>query len=111
MSGQYGIKETKEASEFLLALQGALIAALKDGKIGFFELPNFFSSFFKLGPALENMALIPRELSDLQVNEIEELKVLFKQNFDLEDDALEAKIKEGFDLLLAIGKFVGDVKK
>ena len=93
------IKETKEALECALSLQKALQKTMADGKISIWEIPNFLSPFMKLGSAIENAKLIPSELKDLDSAEIEELKALFKQELDLEDDKLEAKINEGLALL------------
>lgn len=105
------IKETKEALECALALQKTLQKTMADGKISIWEIANFLSPFMKLGSAIENFKAIPAELKDLSAEEIEELKALFKAELDLEDDKLEAKINEGLALLLALGKFVGDIKK
>lgn len=104
------IKETKEALECALSMQKALQKTMADGKISIWEVPNFLSPFLKLGPALQNAKAIPAELKDLQAEEIEELKALFKAELDLEDDKLEQKINEGLALLLALGKFVGELK-
>ena len=107
--GQYAIKETKEAMEFLLALHKGVRLSMEDGKVGFMDLPNLVKPMLKLSAALEGMKSIPAELGELDAAEVEEIKAMFKEQFDLEDDVLEAKIEEGLGALLQLGKFLGEV--
>jgi len=109
--GIHSIKETKDAMEFLLALHNGVQVSMEDGKINFFDLPNLVKPMLKLSAAMEGMKSIPAELSELDADEVAEIKEMFKSQFDLADDVLEAKIEEGLGALLMLGKFLGEVVK
>ncbi len=68
------IKETLEVIDLGLALSGAVVASLKDGKIDSVDVPNLFPLFTVLMPAIEGIDQIPTELSDIDAVELETIK-------------------------------------
>jgi len=74
----YTIKETSELIEAVIALKDAAAAAkANDGKINFGDLALFVPALIKLPDAINDIEQIPRELGDLDEDEIQELAVKF----------------------------------
>ena len=97
-----GIKELKELVKFGLKLGEALGKALEDGKINLVDALKFLPVLKDLKIALEGASEIPAELKDLDEAELQELKVFIKDEFNLPDDALEAKIEMGLEVAVSL---------
>lgn len=97
-----GLKETKEAVDFAIAVGTGVDKALADGKINFADIPVFLPSFLALVPAVENAEQIPLEFKLANEDEINELKAYIKSQLDLRDDQLEKFIEDAFGLALTV---------
>lgn len=69
----YGLKETKEALDLVLAVYKAQGAVRADGKIDLNDLPHVMAILPVLSPGLDAVALVPKELGDLDSAEASEL--------------------------------------
>ena len=103
---QYGLKEIKEMLEFVFALGGAIDKALADGKLDYMDTIHIVPALMKMGPAIENVKDIPKELKDLSDAEIEELKTWIADNFDIANDEIESYIEIGLNVVLSIYSLV-----
>ena len=112
---KYDIKETKEMLAAVFTLGNAVGKSLEDGKIGFDDFANFIPVLPKLGTAIANSDQIPKELKDLDKEEVEEIKAFIKEEFDISNDALEEMIEKGLDLIVTLYYFIkgliNDLKK
>jgi hypothetical protein len=52
----------------------AVKTSLDDGKLNLADMPNFLPVFPYVGPAFENIAQVPKQLSDIDAEEAEQLK-------------------------------------
>lgn len=101
-----GLKETKEAVDFAVALGTGLEAALSDKQITLSDIPVFFPSFLKLVPAVEGAEQIPLEFKLATQEEVDELKSYLKEKLDLQDDQMEKFIEDAFGLVLTVWSIV-----
>jgi hypothetical protein len=92
-----GIKESKEALDFVLSLASAVGKAVEDGEVSFGDVMHFVGPLRKAGDAFENGKGILPELKDLDAAERAELLALAKEKLDLPNDELEAMVEKGFD--------------
>ena len=108
---KYGIKETKEALIFGLALSKGLKSALADGKIGIGDLDEAFGLLSPLQKAVEGGFMIPMELADLQPGEWDELIATAKPLIeDVTPDQLEALVWKALAAVKLILEAVGIIK-
>lgn len=107
MSGEYGINETKEVLAFAFSLHKAYELAQVDGKIDLFDANLLIDPVMKLVPAIKDVKLVIAEFKDMDSAERAELDQWIKDNYDIADDELEAKIEKGFSVVLALGEFLG----
>lgn len=99
-----GIDNIKKALKFAGTLTDSIVNALKDdGKIKGMEFFQIAMTLPGLVPVLRNVNEIVDEYYDLDLNEMEELKVYFKEEFDIPNDKVEEKIEKAFNLILALG--------
>ncbi len=86
------VKNIIEVCEFGFSLQKSIHSALEDGKVTIWDTPKFVSTFTKLGPAINDVKLVPTEID----TDEERALVLeyFKGEFDLPNDELEALIED-----------------
>ena len=99
-----GIDNIKKALKFAGTLTDSIVIALKDdGKIKGMEFFQIAMTLPGLVPVLRNVNEIVDEYYDLDLNEMEELKVYFKEEFDIPNDKVEEKIEKAFNLILALG--------
>jgi len=73
MGGQYSVKETKEVLRFALAGYQAYKGAIEDGKIGFEDIGQLMVIVPYVGPAIQDVALIPKELVELDAADAKDL--------------------------------------
>ena len=102
-----GFKETKEALLFLILLGKAIEKSLSDdGQVSVGDLPNFFFILKEIGPAFEGVDKLPLELKMASQEEYEELKAFIKSELDLEDDKVEAIVKDSFAIIVDLWIFL-----
>lgn len=97
-----GIKETKDVVRFGLSLGDALKRALEDGSINILDALKFLPVLKHLQEAIQGASKIPAELKDLDEAEKAELLAFFREEFDLSNDDLEAKIEAGLQVGLGL---------
>lgn len=69
-----GIKNVLEVIDLGMAITGAVVVSLKDGKVDAADVPNLFPVFTVLMPAIDQIETIPTELSDIDATELETIK-------------------------------------
>lgn len=106
-----GIKETKEALRFGIALGEGVAASLIDGKVTFLDAVNFYSALMAAGDAIKDASQIPSELADLSEEEIAELKEFVMTEFDIDQDAIENAIKGGLNLVFSIVSYINGLRR
>ena len=108
---KYGIKETSEALRFGLRLTNGIVKSLADGKVNYFDAIFFKDAIVIFPDAIENMALIPKELSELSEDESKELIRIAKEEFLIDSDKIETVIEITlsvvFDLVRLVSKLRG----
>jgi len=101
-----GIKETKEAVDFLFDISDAVVDSLSDNKITLKDLPKFSSALWSGMSGISGIEKAPKELADLTPAELKELTDHIADRFDINDDALEEKVEAilvlGAQLTIAI---------
>lgn len=102
-----GIKETKEVLAFAMSLHMMYDQAKADGKIDMNDVGLIILPVTKLIPAIDNIKAVSEEIKDLDAAEKAELDAWIKQEYDIADDELEAKIEKGLSLVLSLAEFVG----
>lgn len=106
MSGQYGIKETKECLDAGFAVLRAVKSSMEDGSISYLDIGNLIIVFPAIGPALENIAAVPKELSELSSEEAGELlaHAATQLGLAISEPKLVSKINASLKLVLALGE-------
>ena len=66
---EYGIKETEEALDAIVAIKDAYQAANADGTINQADIPLLFGLYAPLQKAIAGIKLVPKELGDLDSSE------------------------------------------
>lgn len=108
----YGLKETKEAVAFGIALGEAVDVSLADdGKIGLNDAMNFYNAILKAGDAFADIGLVPKELGDLDAAERQELQDYVEAEFDIANDKLEEAIECALKTVLQVYELVDCFKK
>lgn len=104
-----GIEQTKEMLIFGFKLGEAFESSLKDGKFTLTDLQNFLPAVMSAPAAFSQIEELPKELADLDANEMAALKTFVQQEFNLEDDELELKIEAALGLALNIYLFIKSI--
>lgn len=105
----FGIENIKKALKFAGTLTDSIVNALKDdGKIKGMEFFQIAMTLPNIIPVLKNISEIVDEYYDLDLSEMEELKVYFKNEFNIPNDKVEEKIEKAFNLILALGDGILD---
>lgn len=101
-----GIKETKEAIEFVASLSTAVGKAMDDGELNLKDLMVFLPALI-LGPsAIAGIGLIKAEAADYTDEEIKALSAYFQAKFDIPNDKIEGYIEAGLQVALGLAKMV-----
>lgn len=103
------IDNLKELVSLVFEMGEAISESLEDGKISIMDAPHFVGIFKKIGPALEGIDEIPAELADIDDAELDELIDFISEEFDIDNEELEAKVEEGLELGLKLAHFVSKV--
>lgn len=111
-----GIENVKLLTVAVSSLGESLEKIFSDGKVDWTDTAHLGSLFAPL-MSMSNIdlkAIFP-EMKDLDSQEMDELNILFKDNFDIQDDDLEANLEKGMDYVVrgveAVQFFVGLAKK
>ena len=100
-------KDTYEVLSAALSFHEAITLANSDGKIDIADVMYLIEPMTKLPNAIEGAANSLTELKVMTPEERAELLSKLVAEYDIPDDAIEAKVEAGVECLLAIGKFVG----
>jgi hypothetical protein len=84
------IKNTKELCVFVCRAIDAGDSSMSDGQISVGDAANLISPLMSLPAAVEGISDLPKEISDLDPAEAEELKAVIASELDLRNDAVEA---------------------
>ena len=105
---KYGIQNTKEVLDlFFTGVLTGKAAKANDGKIDMNDLPLLMGLIPKIGPAFNDINLIPAELKDLDANEAAELQAFILGKFGqvLNKEDIVEQINLGLNAVVAIHKF------
>lgn len=100
------LKETKELLSLVFALAKTTEKALEDGKLGLDDASLFFGLLPAFGPAFDKISEIPTELGNLLAEDADELVAWVGEEFDLEDDNLEAIIEKSLGVIANVWEVV-----
>lgn len=95
-------KELKEALLFVCALANSIGEIAEDGKMSLSDATHLIPLLFKIPSAIDGMADIPSEVAEMDLEDIEKLAQLVKDELDLPQDNIEEVIEEGIDLCLRL---------
>ena len=110
---QYGIQNSKEVLVFAFSLGNALKQAkANDGKIDMMDIGLLMTVIPTIGPAFDDIALIPKELKDLDLAEAQELQNEIVSKFGqlVEKEKLVEQINLGLKAAISIYEFVKALK-
>lgn len=95
-----GIDNIKKALSSVLKLAITAIEVMEDKKISFTEWPRVGLALTQIPGLVKSGSDAIAELKDLTAEETAELSAYFKEEFDIDNDQLEARVEESIDLLL-----------
>jgi len=105
----HGIIQTKELLDFVFSLVTAIDKSLEDGKIDYSDIMNIIPVLMKSGLAFKDIDQVPKELGDLDKEEIEALKMFVEEKFDISNDKIEKVVKVAFDVIFALSQLLQDI--
>lgn len=105
-----GIKESKEALEFVAELANSFDKAIADGVFSLMDALNFLPALIAAPGALGNLGALRGEVSDYSAEEIKELSAAFKAKLNLRDKGLENGIEAGLEIALNVAKLLSAIK-
>lgn len=108
MSEEKGIKELKEAVEFVAILASAADKATQDG-LGVEDVALFLPAITLAPTAFAGLDEAKLELDDLSQDELTELKKALADKLDLADDKLEGLVEKSIGLVVEIVGLVKEV--
>lgn len=106
MAGQYGVKETKEALDLGIALAKLVVDAKADGKIGVEDLGLLLNLVPSVGPAVDGMSQVAKEVGELDEQDAADLlaHAAAKLAMELNDEKLAVKVAASLKVVLALGE-------
>lgn len=102
MDKLFGIENLKKAVSFGLKLGTDVGKSLEDGKLTWDEYPVLLGDLMGAGPVIATGKDLKNEINELDETEAGELRDYIKQNFDIEDDKLEAKIEAAINAVASL---------
>ena len=96
------VKDIIEVLEFGFAMQKAIVDSASDGKWSLLDYTNFLSVIPKVGPAVENIAVVPKIIATATDVEKSEIMDYVRAKFELPDSDLEVLIEETLEQVLSI---------
>ena len=103
------IEQTKEALEFLIPFANAKDLALADG-FQFQDIPVLVPALVKLPKAISGIAEVPKELSDLDDDERQELYDLI-EGLEFKAEGSEKIAEKALACFAALGELIGAVRE
>jgi len=105
----YGIEEIKKLVLAGTSLGMVADKVFDDGKLSFDDLFYFDDLYSVVRDLMAiDYSLIPKELKNLDSNEISELSKFFQDKLDLGNDDIEVVLERAFDLALKIYGMISD---
>lgn len=101
-----GIENLKKAGKFGVSLGMQFEEATADEKFTWTDLFGFFDELIQIPGIVNNRAAIVAEFKDLDETERNELLEYLKDEFNLDNDTLEAKIEKGLDIAFALLSYI-----
>jgi hypothetical protein len=101
-----GIEQTKDVVKFVVALGVGAAKSYEDKKLSFMDLANFLGAVTAFPAAISGISEVPAELADMDATERQELVDYIKEEFDIPQDALEARVEEALGICSSIYDFV-----
>ena len=99
----YGIQQTKEAFQFVLQLFLSVRESVADdGRVTLRDTPNFLRLAWSAPTAFGGITEVPKEFSDLDEQEKQELRDLVRADFDIPNDQLELLIERTYTLMIEV---------
>lgn len=111
--GQLGTEAIKKVLMFGLLMVASMRDILKDKKVTFQEAIQLLPQVMQLPDLITQLPEVKAEWNDRDQAELEEINAFVKNNFDLDDDKLEAAIEGAFDVVISIINeidLIGDMK-
>jgi len=95
---KFGIKETKEVLDAAIAVGIGVDKSISDdGKVSFIEYTNFVGAALKIPKAISDIGQVPKELSDLDEEEAQEIVDFMVDKLDLNHEPTEEDIERIFE--------------
>lgn len=103
------VENTKEIVTLFCEIINCAVHVNKDGSVSLDDIPAIWDVVVAIGPAFEGMNSIPKEISDLDLEELEEITDHVKQQIKTDDEATKAIIAKSlkaasalYDLYLSV---------
>jgi len=81
MEEKKGIQNLKEVLDFGFGLGGAVKKSLNDGSFGYSDIQYLMPVFPSFAPMIDNIDEVPREIADIDEDELKELIEYSLKNF------------------------------
>ena len=107
----YGIQETKDMLKFIIGIGEAVDISLVDGKIDMQDIGNLMGPMMLAPAAFDNVAMLPKEIKDLDPTEAQELFDFVEAEFDIANDKIEIAIKKSLQIAVMIFDVISTFKK
>lgn len=101
MGGQYGTQETEELAVFVAEFGNGIGDSLEDGRFSFVQDIGYFTpALLKLVPAIEGISQVPKELGELDSEDLANIQVKLEDTFDIPQERTEAFVLDTVSLAL-----------
>ncbi len=101
-----GVTEIKNLVSFVIAMVHGSVASLKDGKLSFMDIFNFFGAIMAAGPALRHLNELKGEIMDLDQAEKDMLCKHVRDTLTLEDKVVEDYVEKALCLIVSCLDFL-----
>ena len=102
-----GTKAIKDFLALPMSIHMAVDKANEDGTINFADLGLLVDPGMKGGPFLSSLSCIPKEISDLNDEELVDVQEWAKDEYNLTNDQVEGIVESAFGLALHLAQFLG----
>jgi len=101
-----GVDEIKNLVTFVIQVLHGSVASLKDGKLSFLDIFNFFGAIMAAGPALRHLGELKAEIVDLDQKEKEMLCQYVRDTVKLDDKVVEDYVEKAICLIVSCLDFL-----
>ncbi|MGL4599656.1 MAG: hypothetical protein ACRCYO_19175 [Bacteroidia bacterium] len=108
---EHSNKNTIEVLNFFAQFVNSIATVTADGKVGFFELSEFFRLWPFIAPAIDGVNEVPKELSNLSEIESAEIHNAFADALRLPNQGNEQMIEGGVKLALAVAEYISQIRE